>query len=115
MKSLIVSPVARSTVATVRRGPPRPNAALILFMPWPGMNTHESRGRLTTVTLDRSSAIWISIRVSELELGTSPTCSTRCWAGVRPARRSTPASSTLSGPLRPPAVPAKMRPTAPLA
>ena len=47
-KSLIVRPVACSTVRTIKGGPPRPIAALILFIPKPGILTQESLGRLTT-------------------------------------------------------------------
>ncbi len=47
-KSLIVRPVACSTVRTMSFGPPSPKAALILFIPNPGIRTHESLGRLTT-------------------------------------------------------------------
>src|SRR5579875_1822814 len=47
-KSLMVSPVASATVRTSRRGPPRPIAALILFIPKPGTRTQESLGRLIT-------------------------------------------------------------------
>ncbi len=46
----MVRPVAAATVCTISFGPPSPKAALILFMPWPGMFTQESRGRLTTWT-----------------------------------------------------------------
>src|SRR5256885_983099 len=98
MKSLMVSPVAFSTVATVSRGPPRPNAALILSMPCPGMSTHESRGRLTTVTLDRLAEMWISISVSELKLAVCPTCSAHCWAGVTAADRERAGEQHRPGP-----------------
>src|SRR5437667_63375 len=44
MKSLIVSPVARSTVATVSRGPPRPNAAEICRAGWPRARDRAAQG-----------------------------------------------------------------------
>src|SRR5437764_879570 len=44
-------PVAPSTVFTSREGPPIENAALILLVPWPGILTCESRGRLSSVGL----------------------------------------------------------------
>ena len=40
-------PVNRSSVCTTSVGPPSAYAALMVFLPWPGMLTHMSRGKET--------------------------------------------------------------------
>ena len=99
-KSLMVSPVFASTVLTTRCGPPRPYAALILFMPCPGMFTQESRGRLITVTWLRSPDTWISIIVSELELTAWPTCSAQLLVAGQPGALVHPGQQHVQRPAR---------------
>ena len=54
-------PVAASTVLTSNSGPPKANAALILFSPYPGIPTHESRGIETSVGAPISGTCMIMI------------------------------------------------------
>ena len=58
------SAVRFSTVLISRLGPPKAYAALILFIPWPGMSTQLSRGIDTTAALCPSAASRAIIRTS---------------------------------------------------
>ena len=71
-------PVSLSTVRIRSGGPPKANAALILFVPWPGMGTFRSRGiesieircldgsvRTSRIESDRAPAIAFAPRLSE--------------------------------------------------
>ncbi len=57
--------VSCSTVLTSSGGPPNEYAALILFMPRPGIGTQESRGIDTSDAWDPSGAIVASMITSE--------------------------------------------------
>src|SRR5688500_13982322 len=92
-------PVAFSTVLTSSSGPPpsapppRPYAELILWRPWPGMSTIESRGRLTRVVgpLPVCSSMIVSV---SSDSGSPVAYSARC-SGVRFALLSEPTISQL--------------------
>ena len=80
-------PDACSTVRTSNSGPPSTSAALILFVPDPGIVTHESRGIPRIETRPRpglTPTMWIE--------------SARALTADRPGRASLPITRTKRGP-----------------
>ena len=76
-----------STVRTSSSGPPCTSAALILFVPEPGIDTHESRGIPRIETRPRrglTPTMWIE--------------SARAFTAERPGRASLPITRTNRGP-----------------
>ena len=89
-------PVACSTVWTSSFGPPSANAALILLVPWPGIFTCESRGRLSSVGFvelsGRCAIMIVSVRCPPAS-PESPVASRSSSAADRPWRLSEPTIS----------------------
>ena len=68
------------------------SAALILFMPWPGISTYESRGMLISTDLP-PLPVCSSISESEALAPVLPRCSLACSVRLTPMRVSDPAIS----------------------